>query len=181
LDVNNVKSGRYCVYNKTRDSFLALNIARADTHLKRLKGLLGTLRLNSDEGIWVTPSQGVHTIGLRFAIDLVYLNSNHSVIELVESIGTFRIGPLRMNCDSVLELPARAIYHSHTQIHDDLLICSPEELELYFRDNTVEDRYPVTPIRTAGTSMLQQDTHPVFKARRRKLKICPRQPGRTPC
>src|SRR5438105_1677812 len=120
---------RYCVFNKTRESFLALDVTRADTHLARLKGLLGTLRLNSDQGIWVTPSRGVHTIGLRFSIDLVYLDAKYRVIELVESFGTFRIGPLRMNCASVLELPSRAIYHSHTQVKDELLICSPAELE----------------------------------------------------
>jgi uncharacterized membrane protein (UPF0127 family) len=150
LDINSITPERYCVYNKTRDSFLALNIARADTHLKRLKGLLGNLRLNSDQGLWVTPSQGVHTIGLRFAIDLVYLDSDHNVIELVESIGTFRIGPWRMNCDSVLELPSRAIYHSQTQIHDQLLICSPEKLEVYLRTNTVKERFRATPVESAG-------------------------------
>jgi uncharacterized protein len=137
---------RYCVFNKTRESFLALNVARADTHIARLKGLLGTLRLNSDQGIWVTPSQGVHTIGLRFAIDLVYLDANYRVIELVESFGTFRIGPLRMNCSSVLELPSRAIYHSHTQVKDELLICLPQELEYYLKGRKLKEDGPAASI-----------------------------------
>ena len=130
---------RYCVFNKTRESFLALNLMPADTHLSRLKGLLGTLRLKSDEGIWISPSQGIHTIGVRFAIDLVYLDANYRVIETLESFGTFRIGPLRMNCASVLELPTRTIYCSQTQVGDQLVICSPEEIEQHLKASDVKE------------------------------------------
>ena len=130
---------RYCVFNKTRESFLALKVVLADTHLMRLKGLLGRLRLKSDEGIWINPSQGVHTIGVRFAIDLVYLDDDHRVIETKESFGTFRIGPLRMNCASVLELPTRTIYCSQTQVGDELLICSPEDIARYLKDSDMRE------------------------------------------
>ncbi len=141
---------RYCVFNKTRESFLALNVVRADTHLARLKGLLGTVRLNSGQGVWVTPSQGVHTIGMRFAIDLVYLNEKHEIVDLIESFGTFRIGPLRMRCASVLQLPTRTIYYSQTQIGDELLICSPEEIEQYLQQNAVEENEMSGPLESAG-------------------------------
>lgn len=123
----------YCVFNKTRESFLSLNVAAADTHLARLRGLVGRFRLRSDEGIWVSPSQGIHTIGVLFAIDLVYLDADHRVIHLVESFGTFRIGPIRKNCASVLELATRTIYSSQTQVGDELLICSPGEMEEYLK------------------------------------------------
>ena len=127
--------GRYCVFNKTRESFLSLNIDVADSHLARLRGLAGRFRLKSDEGIWMIPSQGVHTIGVLFAIDLIYLDTNLRVIHLVESLGTFRIGPVRTNCSSVLELPNRTIYVSQTQMGDELLICSPEEMEEYLKQS----------------------------------------------
>jgi uncharacterized protein len=125
----------YCVFNKTRESFLSLSVAAADTHLARLKGLLGRLRLKSDEGIWVIPSQGVHTIGVLVPLDLIYLDSGHRVIHTIESLGSFRIGPIRRNCESVLELPPRTIYSSQTQVGDELLICPPEEMEEYLKDN----------------------------------------------
>ncbi len=126
---------RYCVFNKTRESFLSLGVVAADTHLSRLKGLLGRLRLKSDEGIWVLPSQGVHTIGVLFAIDLIYLGPDHRVLHVVESLGTFRIGPIRMHCSSVLELPTRTIYSSNTEVGDELLICPPEEMQQYLEEN----------------------------------------------
>ena len=126
---------RYCVFNKTRESFLSLGVHAADTHLARLRGLLGRLRLKSDEGVWMIPSQGVHTIGLLFAIDLIYLDSERRVIHLIESFASFRIGPIRRRCSSVLELPTRTIYSSQTQVGDELLICSPEEMERYLEEN----------------------------------------------
>jgi uncharacterized protein len=128
----------YCVFNKTRESFLSLSVAAADTHLARLKGLLGRLRLKSDEGIWVIPSQGVHTIGVLVPLDLIYLDSDNRVIHTIESLGSFRIGPIRRNCGSVLELPARTIYSSQTQVGDELLICPPDEMEEYLKDKNQE-------------------------------------------
>lgn len=125
----------HCVFNRTRESFLSLSVTLADTHFARLKGLVGKLRLKGDEGIWVVPSQGVHTIGVLFSIDLLYLDSDDRVIGIEESFGTFRIGPVRTNCASVLELPPRTIYCSQTQVGDQLLICRPEVMETFLRDH----------------------------------------------
>jgi uncharacterized protein len=132
----------YCVFNKTRESFISLSVAAADTHLTRLKGLVGRLRLKSDDGIWVVPSQGVHTIGVLFAIDLIYLDADHRVVHTIESFGTFRIGPIRRNCASVLELPTRTIYSSQTHVGDELLICSPDEMKTYLKGN--QSNQPMT-------------------------------------
>ena len=74
------------------------------------------------------PSQGVHSMGLRFAIDVIYLDEANRVIETIESFGTFRIGPLRIKCESVLELPTRTIFYSQTQVGDELLIYSADEI-----------------------------------------------------
>lgn len=136
LNGRNKKSRQtYCVFNKTRESFLSLSVKPADTHFARLRGLLGRLRLKSDEGIWVIPSQGIHTIGVFVPIDLIYLDSDHRVIHTIESLGSFRIGPIRRNCASVLELPTRTVYSSQTQVGDELLICPPEEMEQYLKEN----------------------------------------------
>ena len=114
---------------------MSLNVVAADTHFGRLKGLLGRMRLKSDEGIWVIPSQGVHSIGVLVPIDLIYLDADRRVIQTVESFGSFRIGPIRRNSQSVLELPTRTIYSSQTQVGDELLICLPEAMEEYLKEN----------------------------------------------
>jgi len=120
---------KYCVYNQTRESFLSLRVAAADTTLTRLKGLIGKLTLALDEGLWIVPSQGIHTVGVLFPLDLVYLDEHNQVLHMVESFPSFRISPLIAQAASVLELPTHTIYSSQTQPGDQLVICVAEEME----------------------------------------------------
>lgn len=120
-----------CVYNRNREAFLGLSVAPADTLTTRLKGLLGRVRLKPDDGIWLSPSRGIHTIGMLFAIDVIYLDAANRVIHLVEHMGPFRISPIRIKCASILELKSRTIYLSNTQIGDELLICAAQEMKEY--------------------------------------------------
>jgi len=133
-----------CVFNRNRESFLGLRVAPADTPLTRLRGLLGKLRLHPEDGIWLAPSRGIHTVGMLFAVDLIYLDASNRVIHLAENFGPFRISPFRSRCASILELQSRAIYSSHTQIGDELLICPPEEMQRYC------ERTRTQPIATGG-------------------------------
>lgn len=140
------KSSKLCVFNKTRQSFLSFGVTPADTHLARLKGLLGRMKLHSEEGIWLAPSQGMHTIGMLFPIDVIYLTDDNRVIHLIEHLGPFRITPIRRRCASILELPTRSIYASNTQIDDELVICSPEDLAKYSVQSKAEAEHaPVHP------------------------------------
>jgi len=119
----------YCIFNKTSQSFLGLNITCACTLLARLKGLLGRLSISPGEGLWVVPSRGVHTVGLLFPIDVIYLDAENRVVHLVEHMRPFRVSQIRLNCASVLELPPHTIYASRTRMGDQLLICLPEEMD----------------------------------------------------
>lgn len=95
----------------------------------RLKGLIGRLNLRSDEGLWVIPSSGVHTWGVLFPLDLIYLDENYRVVYVTEHFPRFRVGPLRFHAASVLELPTHTIYSSQTQEGDQLVICMADEIE----------------------------------------------------
>ncbi len=120
---------KLAVYNRTKQSFLALTASVADTHLARLVGLLGRKKLRNTEGLWVVPCQGIHTVGLLFPIDVIYLDRDQQVIHVIEHLGPFRFAPVRMDCASVLELPVRSIYSSQTQVGDQLLICTAAEMQ----------------------------------------------------
>lgn len=119
----------YCVYNQTRESFLSLAVTVADTLLTRLRGLIGRSRVGADEGLWLVPSRGVHTVGVRVPLDLIYLDANYRVVHLEEYFPTFRIAPLRTQAESVLELPTHTIYSSQTQIGDQLVVCVADEMD----------------------------------------------------
>ncbi len=122
----------YCAYNQTRECFLGLRIAPADTMWRRLKGFIGKLRLGYDEGLWVVPSRGVHTFGVLFPIDVIYLDEDCHVVHLREHLPAFRIAPLKVQAASVLQLPAHTIYSSQTQVGDRLEICPREEMKYRF-------------------------------------------------
>ncbi len=125
-----------CAFNVTRQSFVSLGVAIADTPLSRLRGLLGKMRLRSDEAMWVIPSRGVHTFGLRFAIDVIYLDDHQTVLHVKENLGPLRFAPLRWQCASVLELPAGSASESGTQCGDQMLICTAEEMTEYLRQRS---------------------------------------------
>ncbi len=63
------------VLNCTRRQYLATRLAIADGHWSRLRGLMGRspATFRSGDGLWILPCKGVHTMGMRFPIDVVYL------------------------------------------------------------------------------------------------------------
>jgi uncharacterized membrane protein (UPF0127 family) len=87
--------------------------------------------------MWVVPSSGVHTLGVLFPLDLIYLDENYRVIHLIEHFPRFRIAPLRIQAASVLELPTHTIYSSQTQPGDQLLICAAEEMGARLSKSTI--------------------------------------------
>jgi uncharacterized protein len=129
---NEMNRRTYCVYNQTRECFLSLGVTPADTTFTRLKGLIGRLQLRVDEGLWVVPSCGIHTMGVLFPLDLIYLDDDLQVVHVIEHFPRFRISPLKTQATSVLELPTHTIYSSQTQPGDQLLICAAEEIEARF-------------------------------------------------
>jgi len=120
--VNN--SRRVYVYNKTQETFLATEVAVADTYVRRLVGLLGKTRnwARPGHGMWIVPSHGVHTIGMLFPIDLIFLDHNKLVVSLEEHVNPFRISKVCLKADSVLELPPHTVFRTGTRIGDQLEI-----------------------------------------------------------
>jgi hypothetical protein len=107
------------VLNVTRNTLLASAAEVADHGATRRKGLLGRAGLQEGEGLWIVPCESVHTIGMQFAIDLVYLDRNKRVKKV-----RGRVAPLRMSAcltaHSVLELPSGTIERTETRAGDQL-------------------------------------------------------------
>jgi uncharacterized protein len=112
------------VYNKTRETFVATEATLADSYLRRLVGLLGKTRrwAQLGRGLWIVPSRGVHTIGMLFPIDLIFLSKDKEVVHIEEHVRPFRISAVSLKATSVLELPPHTIYRSGTQVGDRLEI-----------------------------------------------------------
>ncbi len=119
-----INSKQVYIYNATRQTFLATNATVANTYLSRLVGLLGRTRrwARPGQGLWIVPSCGVHTIGMLFSIDLVFLDRGRQVVHLEESVAPFRISKVSLKSTSVVELPPHTIFRTRTQVGDRLEI-----------------------------------------------------------
>lgn len=120
------EEGTVFVYNRTKETFLAYRVKIGDSMLARLVGLLGKRSLAPDSGLWIVPSSGVHTLGMLFTIDVVFLDRNLRVVGLRELLRPFSITSLNLQAESVLELPAHSIFKSRTEVGDQLVVSSHE-------------------------------------------------------
>ena len=106
--------------NKTRATTIGTRIAVADTCLTRLIGLAGRRQLDAGCGLLIRPSSGIHTFGMRFAIDVVALDRHLAVRKVWHALPPFRMTAVSFKTHSVLELPAGQIRHCRTEVGDQL-------------------------------------------------------------
>ena len=97
-------------------AIVADNVAVAATHAERAVGLLSRSGLEPGEGLWIIPSRGVHTWGMRFAIDVLALDDRGVVIDRVEALKPWRIRLPRRGTAGVLELPSGTLSASGTAL-----------------------------------------------------------------
>ncbi len=110
------------VYNTTKETFLALRVEVADSILGRLIGLLGRRSLKPDSGVWIVPSNAIHSIGMMMTFDAVMVDKDFKVVSVNELVRPFRILWPKRHAESVIELPAHTIFRSRTEVGDQLMI-----------------------------------------------------------
>src|SRR4030043_1691072 len=93
-------------YNLRNGKELSNNVTIADTLFKRMKGLLGKKEMLNGEALWIKPCISVHTLFMKFPIDIVFLNKRNQVIAAIRNLQPNHITRLYSKAASVLELPA---------------------------------------------------------------------------
>lgn len=101
-------ANRMRVANITRQTDLDLEVEVADSGPKRSKGLLGHSELPPGEGLWIIPCEAVHTFGMQFPIDLIYLDRKRQIKKLRSEVPPWRLSAC-LSAHSVLELAAGTI------------------------------------------------------------------------
>jgi uncharacterized membrane protein (UPF0127 family) len=122
---------KFWAFNCTRQTLLASEVELADTGWARMKGLLGrkAAEFGNGKGLWIAPSEGIHTIGMSFAIDVVYLSADYRVLRIYHRLAPFRIAAVQLKSSSVIELPAGTLARTRTQVGDLLQFSTAEEDE----------------------------------------------------
>ena len=106
--------------NQTRGVILGDRVLVARTSQERRTGLLSRTSLESGEGLWIDPCEAVHCFGMKFAIDVLYLDREKRIRKIRSDMKPWRIS-FCLPARSVLELPAGTARLTGTQPGDQLL------------------------------------------------------------
>lgn len=100
-----------------------LRVARANTFLARLAGLMFRKSLRPLEGLLLSPCRSVHTCFMRFPIDIVFLSDDYRVVGVVERLPPWRVAGGHVGTRQVLELVAGSVQQIRIQLGD--YLCLP--------------------------------------------------------
>jgi len=92
----------------------------ADAFFPRLRGLLWTEGLAAGEGLWISPCTGIHSFGMRFVFDALFLGPGMRVVGRYERFHRNRVSRVFWNARGVLELPAGTIGRTRTEVGDEI-------------------------------------------------------------
>lgn len=88
----------------------------AKTFWSRFVGLLGRRRLPEGEGLLFVPGGSIHTLAMRFPIDVVFIDANLTVLRISRDVSPWRfvLAPqrtrfvLELNGGALRDIPIRA-------------------------------------------------------------------------
>lgn len=106
------------IYNTTKRVHLAQQIMIADNMLARSAGLLGTSQPDMQKALYLTPCKAVHTFGMKYPLDLVFLDGQGKVIKLVENLRPNQMTRLVPAAISALEFSPNTIAANAIEVGD---------------------------------------------------------------
>jgi len=110
------------VTNNARGWCVGHHIEIADSPYSRAKGLLGRTDLSAGNGLWIIPSNGVHTFGMQFSIDVIGVDRKLRIVRLWRDLKQNRLTLPSFKVKSVFELPSGSIDAMQASIGDLLTI-----------------------------------------------------------
>lgn len=102
------------IENRTRNTVLGSRVVLAATWWSRLRGFLGSHDPVPGEGILLMPCNGVHTYGMSFSIDVLFLDASGEVLKMVGSLRPWKRTGRVKGSHYVLEVPTGVIESSGT-------------------------------------------------------------------
>ncbi len=105
----------------SRDTVVSYRLHVAHNMWERFRGLIGSKPLRDGDGFLIPYCQGIHTIGMSYSIDVVYLTKEGNVIMLYERLRPNRLAKVSFNAAEVLELPVGTIQRTGLTVGDRLM------------------------------------------------------------
>jgi uncharacterized membrane protein (UPF0127 family) len=96
------------LWNQTRRQVLAARLYSPRGFWGRGLGLLARPPLRPGEALWLNPCGSIHTWGMRYAIDVVFVDRDLQVLRVARGLRPWRIGWAPGGVRSAIEFPAGA-------------------------------------------------------------------------
>lgn len=109
---------RLTARNVTRERVLGDAVRVADSYLARARGLLGTPSLSAGQGLWIVPCRSIHSIGMRYEFDALFVDRTGAVVALYSRFPRNRVSAIFRQARGVLELPPGTIEETGTEVGD---------------------------------------------------------------
>jgi uncharacterized protein len=105
---------------------LSQKLEIADTFFKRAKGLLGLPCMEEEQVLYFPQTQAIHTVGMQFPIDCVFVNRKKEIIKIASNVKPFRfVGVYSLDRGiGVFEGPSGMVQRFHLKVGDLLYVDS---------------------------------------------------------
>ena len=104
--------------NKSHE--IGIKVDCAHTWFRRLKGLLATVSLPNNRGLWLKPCNSIHTMGMLYTIDVVFLDANGGIVKVAPKVVPMWFSFAPRGVESVLELSTGNIEQLDLKVGDRL-------------------------------------------------------------
>lgn len=110
------------VYQVLRDDVVLFDdVKLADDFRTRLVGLLRTRSLNPQQGLLLEKCRQVHTFGMKFDIDVIFLSREGEILELEKNMRPGKISRYVKAAFWVLELESGALERYNLERHQQII------------------------------------------------------------
>lgn len=105
------------VITDSKNAEIKFSARWAKTIFRRLIGLLATSSLKKNEGLLLSPCKSVHTMGMSYPLDLIFMDKQRIVVKCVQNLKPYRAASAK-RAYYTLELPINTIEASGVGVGD---------------------------------------------------------------
>jgi uncharacterized membrane protein (UPF0127 family) len=96
----------YALKNRATGDVIAGSVVHPKGWYRRTLGLLSRTSLGQDEGLWLDRCWGIHTVGMKFPIDVLFLDEELRILSIRPNVRAGRLAVSQTDAHHVIELSA---------------------------------------------------------------------------
>jgi uncharacterized membrane protein (UPF0127 family) len=106
------------INNLTKGNIILKEAELAESFPARLKGLLGRKSIKEDTGLIINPCNSIHMIGMKFPVDVIFVDKDQKICHMIPSMKVMHISPMVRNARYVIEAPVGTIAAKNAEVND---------------------------------------------------------------